>query len=192
MQGTTWAWRTRLSLKPRANLAEGQPFKLIKKMRTRRFYSLVLMGISITPFSLSVPSQNAPANSQLPEAVHPIPDPAPEIIILTGNPMGGVEFRHRLHTQIREIQCSTCHHESRPQKPLTAAYQPCRSCHTEPASAPMSTNTEAAFHNPGATAGLCITCHKTEDTEHKHKLAPVTCQECHNPANVLPEPTAGK
>lgn len=161
-------------------------------MWTRGFYRFVLIGISITLFSLSASTQNAPAKSQPPEADHPAPDPAPEIIILTGNPMGAVEFRHRLHTQIREIQCSVCHHQSRPQKPLTTPYQPCRSCHTEPASAPTITNTQAAFHNPDASAGLCITCHKTEDAEHKHKLAPVTCLECHNPANTLPEPTAGK
>jgi hypothetical protein len=164
----------------------------MKRMRIRGFYGHVLTGVSVMLYSLSALTQSAPTGATPAGANPPTPDTAPEIIILTGNPMGGVAFRHRLHTQIREIQCSVCHHESRPQRPATSAYQPCRTCHTEPASPPMVTKTQAAFHTPDASAGLCISCHKNEDAEHKHKLAPVTCVECHNPANVLPEPTAGK
>jgi len=36
---------------------------------------------------------------------------------------------------------------------------------------------QAAFHNPSATSGLCITCHKTENAE--GKAAPVKCADCH-------------
>jgi hypothetical protein len=116
----------------------------------------------------------------------------PEIIILTGNPMGSVRFRHRLHTDVREIQCLTCHHASKPQMPATAPEQACRTCHTGVVTGSMVTNTRAAFHNEDATEGLCINCHRKENAEHKHKLAPVKCLECHNKANVLPDPTAGR
>jgi hypothetical protein len=115
----------------------------------------------------------------------------PEIIILSGNPMGSVKFRHRLHTDVREIQCVTCHHESRPEKPATAPQEACRSCHVTTVVEPMVTNTRAAFHNEDATAGLCISCHIKENAAHNHKLAPVHCRDCHNRANVLPDPTAG-
>jgi DNA-directed RNA polymerase subunit RPC12/RpoP len=116
---------------------------------------------------------------------------APDIIILSGNPMGGVKFRHILHTDVREIACETCHHASRPEMPASAPQQACRTCHTATVAKPMFTNIEAAFHNSTATAGLCIDCHRKENAEHKHKLAPVKCQECHSKANVLPDPTAG-
>lgn len=114
-----------------------------------------------------------------------------EIIILSGNPSGSVKFRHRLHTDVREIPCLTCHHASKPEKPATAPQQACNSCHVSVAVKPMHTNIEAAFHNDEATAGLCISCHTRENAAHKHKLAPVKCRDCHNKANVLPDPTAG-
>jgi DNA-directed RNA polymerase subunit RPC12/RpoP len=119
------------------------------------------------------------------------PAAPPEVIILSGNPMGSVKFRHRLHTDVREIQCITCHHASKPEHPATAPEQACSSCHVSVAVKPMVTNFKAAFHNADATAGLCISCHKKENAEHKHKLAPVACTQCHNKANVLPDPTAG-
>jgi hypothetical protein len=115
----------------------------------------------------------------------------PEIIILKGNPSGSVKFRHRLHTDVREIPCLTCHHASKPQKPATDPHQPCTSCHVSVAVKPMHTNIEAAFHNDDAMAGLCISCHLRENAAHKHKLAPTKCLQCHNKANVLPDPTAG-
>lgn len=164
----------------------------MNKMRTCSFHGAILTGISVMLFSFGALSQSTPTASTPAEVAHPAPDPAPEIIILTGNPMGGVKFRHRLHTQVREIQCSVCHHESRPQMPATSAYQPCRTCHTEQVSKPMVTKTQAAFHNEDASAGLCISCHKREDAEHKHKLAPFNCLQCHEKGNVLPDPTAGK
>jgi DNA-directed RNA polymerase subunit RPC12/RpoP len=116
----------------------------------------------------------------------------PEIIILSGNPMGSVKFRHRLHTDVREIQCITCHHASRPEHPAQVPQEACRNCHARVAEKPMVTNYKSAFHNADASAGLCINCHTKENAEHKHKLAPVKCTQCHNPANVLPDPTAGR
>jgi hypothetical protein len=38
-------------------------------------------------------------------------------------------------------------------------------------------NTQLAFHNASATAGLCIECHKAEDAN--GKAAPVRCADCH-------------
>lgn len=46
----------------------------------------------------------------------------------------------------------------------------------------MKTKLQAAFHNPTATAGLCIDCHKAEDA--KGKKAPVKCADCHKKENV--------
>jgi hypothetical protein len=116
---------------------------------------------------------------------------APEIIILSGNPMGSVKFRHILHTDVREIPCLTCHHPSKPQKPSISATQACESCHTHVALLPMATSMQGAFHNPTATSGLCIDCHLRENAAHKHKLAPTKCVECHSKSNVLPDATAG-
>jgi hypothetical protein len=145
----------------------------------KRSLSLVLLGVVMIFFVRAVAEE---AKS----TVKP-----PEIIILKGNPMGSVKFRHRLHTDVREIECATCHHASKPQKTANAAQQACSTCHVSVAVEPMVTNIKAAFHNDDATAGLCISCHTKENAAHKHKLAPVKCRDCHNKANVLPDPTAG-
>lgn len=116
---------------------------------------------------------------------------APDIIILRGNPMGAVKFRHILHTDVRDIACVTCHHSSKPEKPSTSPTQACGSCHTRTPIAPMVTSIQGAFHNPTATAGLCIDCHTRENAAHKHKLAPVKCVQCHSKTSELPDPTAG-
>jgi Class III cytochrome C family len=116
---------------------------------------------------------------------------APDVIILKGAPMGGVKFRHILHSEDRQIKCETCHHASRMEKPATSPLQPCSECHTKVAAAPMKTNIQAAFHDSMAKAGLCIDCHKAEKAAHKYKLPPVKCQDCHDKANVLADPRAG-
>jgi hypothetical protein len=107
---------------------------------------------------------------------------APDTVILKGSPLGGVKFEHKLHTEERGIKCETCHHPSKPQKPASAPQQACTDCHTKPATPPMKTATQGAFHNPTATAGTCIDCHKAEDA--KGKKAPVKCMECHKKSNV--------
>ena len=58
--------------------------------------------------------------------------------------------------------------------------QACRSCHEKAAAAPMKTKRQAAFHNPAATAGTCIDCHKKEATA--GKKAPTKCADCHKKA----------
>jgi len=102
--------------------------------------------------------------------------------ILKGGPLGGVKLEHKLHAEVRGIKCETCHHASKPQKPLAAPQQACGTCHTMPATPPMKTNRMMAFHNPTATAGTCIDCHKAENA--KGKGLPVKCVDCHKKSNV--------
>ena len=106
---------------------------------------------------------------------------APGTVILKGAPMGGVKFDHKAH-EGRGVKCETCHHASKPEKALASAHQKCQECHTTTATAPMKTKAQAAFHNPAATAGICIDCHKAEDA--KGKKAPMKCMECHQKANA--------
>jgi hypothetical protein len=111
--------------------------------------------------SLSAPSQQAPAGA----------------ITIKGPSMPAVKFPHSAHTHVAG-KCEVCHHASKPEKPLKSLQEACTDCHTKPATPPVSTSLQAAFHNPSATSGLCITCHKTENRE--GKAAPVKCADCHN------------
>ena len=88
--------------------------------------------------------------------------------------LGAVTFDHENHAGKRGIACTTCHHPSRPQKPLASEKQACRDCHTMPAAPPMKTSLQAAFHDPKGATGTCIDCHKQ-----KGGSAPVKCLECH-------------
>jgi hypothetical protein len=99
-------------------------------------------------------------------------------IILKGAPMGGVKFLHSSHGGA----CTTCHHASKPEKAAKSATQPCADCHTKTATPPMKTKLQAAFHNPSATAGICIDCHKKEAAA--GKKAPTKCGECHKKENA--------
>jgi hypothetical protein len=99
-----------------------------------------------------------------------------EPITLKGPSMEAVKFPHSAHTRVAG-KCEVCHHASKPQKPLKSAQQACTDCHTKPPTPPVTTSLPAAFHNPSATSGLCISCHKTENTE--GKAAPVKCAHCH-------------
>ncbi len=105
-----------------------------------------------------------------------------DTVILKGNPMGGVKFEHKRHATDRGIKCETCHHPSKAEKALTSPQQACFDCHTKPATAPMKTSRQGAFHNPTATAGTCIDCHKAENL--KGKKAPTKCMECHKKENA--------
>ncbi|HVZ16529.1 MAG TPA: cytochrome c3 family protein [Terriglobales bacterium] len=105
---------------------------------------------------------------------------APGTVILKGAPMGGVKFDHKAHAGM--AKCDTCHHASKPEKALASPHQKCQDCHTSTATAPMKTKAQAAFHNPTATAGTCIDCHKAENA--KGKKAPTKCTECHQKANA--------
>jgi hypothetical protein len=105
-----------------------------------------------------------------------------DVIILKGAPLGGVKFLHTAHSKERNIKCETCHHPSKTEKSSTAAQQACTDCHTRIAKAPMKTKLQAAFHNPTATTGICIDCHKAENA--KGKKAPTKCLECHKKENA--------
>ena len=107
---------------------------------------------------------------------------APDTVVLTGSPLGGVKFPHKAHAVTEKIKCDTCHHASKPEKPLTSPQEACTDCHTKTATPPMKTKLQAAFHNPTAQAGLCIDCHKAEAA--KGKKAPVKCADCHKKENT--------
>lgn len=125
--------------------------------------------------------QDTKAQSEAAPAAKPAPAPqtkkaAPDVILLKAS-LGTVRFQHKVHSETRKIACATCHHVSRPEKPGTAPQEACSTCHTLTARPPMKTKLQAAFHNPTATAGTCIDCHKEQNA--KGKSAPVKCQECH-------------
>ncbi len=123
------------------------------------------------------PQKSAPATpsptKQAPSSQQAVPPTKP--IVITGAPMGGVKFEHSKH----KVGCSTCHHASRQPEPGTGAQEACTDCHTKPVKAGMKTGKQAAFHNPSATAGTCIDCHKKSGGN-----APTKCTQCHQKENA--------
>jgi len=107
---------------------------------------------------------------------------APGVVILKGNPMGGVKFDHAAHVKAVADKCETCHHASKAEKPAKAKQEKCQSCHTRTATAPMKTATKFAFHDATAKKGTCIDCHTKEPAV--SKKAPLKCAECHKKENV--------
>lgn len=106
----------------------------------------------------------------------------PKTVILAGSPaLGGIKFEHQLHTKDRGAKCETCHHPSKPEKPLKEKQQKCSDCHTKTAAAPMKTKLQAAFHDPMAKKGVCVDCHSAAVA--KGKKAPVKCNDCHKKEN---------
>lgn len=103
-------------------------------------------------------------------------EPPRGAIRLKGPSMAAVRFTHEAHLKVAG-KCEVCHHPSKTPKPLKSPQQLCTDCHTKPSTPPVTTSLQAAFHNPTATAGLCITCHKTENSH--GKAAPVKCADCH-------------
>lgn len=111
-------------------------------------------------------------------SILPAQTPPRDPIVLKGSAVGKVRFDHVSHLKVA-AKCEICHHPSKPEKPLNSPQQACTDCHTRPAKPPVTTSRQAAFHNATATAGLCITCHKTENEQ--GKSAPARCPECHKP-----------
>jgi hypothetical protein len=105
----------------------------------------------------------------------------PGIVILRGNPMGGVTFDHPAHAERADKRCEVCHHASKPEKPLAAPHESCFDCHTSPPTPAVKVNRQGAFHNPAATAGTCIDCHKRSNA--MGMKAPTRCTDCHKKAN---------
>ena len=133
-------------------------------MRITRFWSIFVGWFAVVVLCGSAFAQTAPQ--------------AP--IVLKGAAMGSVKFDHTAHLKVAG-KCTVCHHASKPQKPLKSSQEACTDCHTNPATPPVTTDLQAAFHNPTATAGLCIECHKTEDAN--GKAAPLKCANCHKKSN---------
>jgi hypothetical protein len=106
----------------------------------------------------------------------------PDTVILKGAPMGGVKLQHKLHARDNKIKCETCHHPSKPAKPMKAEQQKCTDCHTKTVAAPMKTNTRAAFHDPMAKTGVCVDCHQAE-IKKGNKKTPAKCTDCHKKEN---------
>jgi hypothetical protein len=100
----------------------------------------------------------------------------PDTVVLTGAPLGSVTFLHGTHDQ---AECTSCHHESRPEMPAAESFQPCTACHTQPATAPMTTSLRDAFHDARAQAGLCVDCHTQAAEATESAEAPVRCTACH-------------
>jgi hypothetical protein len=104
----------------------------------------------------------------------PAVDKGPETVTLTA-PLGDVTFPHAKHQAATE--CTSCHHASKTEKPLTAEHQKCSDCHTKEAVAPMTTTLRFAMHNTAEKTGTCLSCHVKEDEA--GKKAPLRCPECH-------------
>jgi hypothetical protein len=102
---------------------------------------------------------------------------APKDVAFLKASIGTVRFEHKKHSGERKLACETCHHSSRPEHVALVPQEACGTCHTSIPTPPMKTKLQAAFHNPTATAGTCIDCHKAENTT--GKAAPVKCLECH-------------
>lgn len=120
------------------------------------------------------PPQEPPKPAPPPAAAKPHAQPPAQPIVLTGAPLGAVRFDHSRH----KVDCAICHHPSREPRPASAPQQPCTACHTKPPQAGMTTGKQAAFHNPAATAGTCIDCHKRSGGS-----APIKCVQCHKRDN---------
>lgn len=133
------------------------------------------------PTETAKPVQTTPAVPHEPAPSESKNAAARDVIVLTGSPLGGVRFEHKLHTARAGNNCATCHHPSRPEKPASAPQQACSDCHTKVAAAPMKTKHQAAFHDPTAQSGTCIDCHKAENAT--AKKPPLNCMECHKQEN---------
>jgi hypothetical protein len=111
------------------------------------------------------------------------PPKPPDTVILKGNPMGGVKYAHINHDKLVGDKCDTCHHASKPEKPLVGSqYQKCQNCHTKTATKPMITYTKLAFHDASFKKGTCPDCHIKEAAA--GKAAPIKCVDCHKKENV--------
>lgn len=77
---------------------------------------------------------------------------------------GSVKFTHKTHVGERNVKCDICHHTKGVQRPEETV-RLCTDCHTKEPKPPVKTGRMAAFHNNGASAGMCIDCHKKTNAE---------------------------
>jgi sRNA-binding protein len=109
---------------------------------------------------------------------------APGVVVLKGNPMGGVKFDHTAHQKAAANKCETCHHASKPEKAMKGKEENCQDCHTKAVTAPMKTTAKLAFHDAMAKKGVCIDCHVKELAAGKKVPAAGKCADCHKKENV--------
>jgi hypothetical protein len=107
---------------------------------------------------------------------------APGVVILKGNPMGGVKFDHTAHVKTAGDKCETCHHASKAEKPAKAPQEECQNCHAKTATAPMKTTARLAFHDNLAKKGICVDCHVKQAAA--GKKVPAKCADCHKKENT--------
>lgn len=106
------------------------------------------------------------------------PKPPDKVTLAQGVALGSVAFPHKAHVD-GKVACTTCHHGAKPNKAGKSVapkpFQKCVDCHTKTGT-PEISKLQAAFHNPAASSGLCIDCHK------KGGKAPTKCTQCHKKA----------
>ena len=129
-------------------------------------------GAHILALVLSVLAWNGSLFAQAPKAPDTLAMPAAN---------GDVTLSHKAHTASYGAKCDSCHHASKPDKPLKTAHQKCGDCHTKAVTAPMKTKLQAAFHDPMAKKGTCIDCHVQAAAKGNTKV-PGKCKDCHKKA----------
>lgn len=112
----------------------------------------------------------APASVAAQDAAKQAPD---SVVFTTG--MGTVLFLHGKHAAADD--CAACHHESRPEKPLSDPHESCGNCHTEPATPPVTTSLKTAIHDTRSGEGVCLTCHNK--AAENGTVVPERCGDCH-------------
>ncbi len=112
-----------------------------------------------------------PGKAAAQQAAQPV---GPDTVVFSPS-RGKVIFLHGKHS--KAFECSSCHHESRAEKPLTKSREKCEDCHTAEPTPPMKTSLKLAFHNTVTREGTCLTCHKKQNEA--GKSAPVGCMDCH-------------
>lgn len=98
----------------------------------------------------------------------------PDTVVYNGS-RGTVVYTHGKHAQYAE--CRSCHHESRPEKPLETPYQKCTACHLERATEDVPTSLRDAYHNTSKKTGMCYDCHNEEAA--RGNAMPLLCADCH-------------
>lgn len=127
-----------------------------------RFVTLTLAGVALVALAPGRVVAQDTATSR------------PDTIVFTPE-RGTVVFLHGRHS--KDFECKSCHHESRPEKPLEKENQKCSSCHTAEPTGPVTTSLRNAMHDTEAREGTCYTCHNKASAEGKE--APTRCADCH-------------
>jgi len=105
------------------------------------------------------------------------PKPPVTVTLAQGVALGTVTMPHKAHVD-GKVACTVCHHASKAAKPAKSAFEKCTDCHTKTGTPEVKVKLQAAFHNPAASAGLCIDCHKKAVAAGNAK-APTKCMQCH-------------